>query len=370
MDDMTAARELQRRDTAQTSPRPSRLSSIYRNPTASGSEDAVNDAETSRPGSGAASPLPVQRLRNDDDTSLAVLAQAITLTGTPAVVTAEDTADAVPVLPQINNVNMGQGATDTFGLVPNASPAPLPVVPMRRLSPAPAPFPLGAADALPTATANENIGNSAQQQLRDMAHRQPASYDVDVVWCLRILTYLTKYPALRNHFTATHDVPSLRRNLKQFEFFGKQEASSLNSPALQHRYDQMDEDLSDSLRLPYNLFSIVEKFTMPINTQEATYWAAVVMRNTCRKDLDRGGIRQCAHLDCGKWETKDKQFAKCRRCRRAKYCSKQCQSKAWTGHKWWCEISSKDQQEMHDLYQPSGEQERLIQGPQLFDAQA
>ncbi|ORY86129.1 hypothetical protein BCR37DRAFT_343834 [Protomyces lactucae-debilis] len=162
--------------------------------------------------------------------------------------------------------------------------------------------------------------------------RAPASYDMDVVWCLRILTYLTKYPNLRSQFSGAHD------------------------------------DLSDSLRLPYNLFSIVEKFTMPINTQDATYWAAVVMRNTCRKDLERGGIRQCAHLECGKWETKDKQFAKCRRCRRAKYCSKQCQSKAWTGHKWWCEISSKDQEQ--EIETATTESERLAREQQLINAQA
>jgi hypothetical protein len=65
------------------------------------------------------------------------------------------------------------------------------------------------------------------------------------------------------------------------------------------------------------------------------------MRNACRKDESRGGIRQCANslyyffplttifiltVMCGKWETYPREFAKCRRCRKAKYCGKECQS--------------------------------------------
>lgn len=44
---------------------------------------------------------------------------------------------------------------------------------------------------------------------------------------------------------------------------------------------------------------------------------------------------------CGKWETFPREFAKCRRCRKAKYCGKECQSTAWSeGHRFWC--SAKD----------------------------
>lgn len=44
---------------------------------------------------------------------------------------------------------------------------------------------------------------------------------------------------------------------------------------------------------------------------------------------------------CGKWETYPREFAKCRRCRKAKYCGKECQSTAWSeGHRFWC--SAKD----------------------------
>ena len=57
-----------------------------------------------------------------------------------------------------------------------------------------------------------------------------------------------------------------------------------------------------------NVFSLVERFTFkPSSTEtdlpnppprlppEIQYWAGVIMRNACRKDDSRGGIRQCAN---------------------------------------------------------------------------
>ena len=57
-----------------------------------------------------------------------------------------------------------------------------------------------------------------------------------------------------------------------------------------------------------NVFSLVERFTFkPSSTEtdlpnppprlppEIQYWAGVIMRNACRKDNSRGGIRQCAN---------------------------------------------------------------------------
>lgn len=42
---------------------------------------------------------------------------------------------------------------------------------------------------------------------------------------------------------------------------------------------------------------------------------------------------------CSKWERYPRKFAKCRRCRKAKYCSKECQSRAWSeGHRFWCSV--------------------------------
>ncbi|ORX81995.1 hypothetical protein K493DRAFT_320541 [Basidiobolus meristosporus CBS 931.73] len=86
-----------------------------------------------------------------------------------------------------------------------------------------------------------------------------------------------------------------------------------------------------------NLFGLVERFTSRGHTAEIQCWASIIMRNACRKDESRGGIRQCANMACGKWEKYPREFSKCRRCRKAKYCSKACQSKAWSdGHRYWC----------------------------------
>lgn len=99
-----------------------------------------------------------------------------------------------------------------------------------------------------------------------------------------------------------------------------------------------------------NVFSLVERFTFrpspnesnlpcppPFLPTQIQYWAGVIMRNACRKDESRGGIRQCANMLCGKWESFPREFAKCRRCRKAKYCGKECQSRAWSeGHRFWC----------------------------------
>jgi hypothetical protein len=47
---------------------------------------------------------------------------------------------------------------------------------------------------------------------------------------------------------------------------------------------------------------------------------------------------------CGRWETYPREFAKCRRCRKAKYCGKECQSTAWSeGHRFWCSAKEGDE---------------------------
>ncbi|KAG0178316.1 hypothetical protein DFQ28_004573 [Apophysomyces sp. BC1034] len=116
--------------------------------------------------------------------------------------------------------------------------------------------------------------------------------DEDILLSLQLLAYLSKYPHIRNTFYSNH-----RRNV----------------------------------------FSVVERFTHRLHPAAVIYWAGVIMRNACRKDETQGGIRQCAYMHCGKWERYPREFAKCRRCRKAKYCSKTCQSRAWgEGHRWWC----------------------------------
>ncbi|KAL4243592.1 MYND-type zinc finger protein samB [Abortiporus biennis] len=110
-----------------------------------------------------------------------------------------------------------------------------------------------------------------------------------------------------------------------------------------------------------NVFSLVERFTYrpsssevdspnppPTLPPEIQYWAGVIMRNACRKDDSRGGIRQCANMMCGKWESFPREFAKCRRCRKAKYCGKECQSTAWSeGHRFWCSAKDPDDDGEH-----------------------
>lgn len=60
---------------------------------------------------------------------------------------------------------------------------------------------------------------------------------------------------------------------------------------------------------------------------------------------------------CGRWESYPREFAKCRRCRKAKYCGKECQSTAWSeGHRFWC--SAKDGDE--DTADPIDHQSEVI----------
>jgi len=138
----------------------------------------------------------------------------------------------------------------------------------------------------------------------------------EVLTCLQLLAYLSKYPHVRAVF---HD-PECDYACSTF--------SSLSAPP---------KAPSDKTN---NIFSLVEKFTVrpapgdrvtPRLPTEIQYWAGVIMRNACRKDEARDGIRQCANMLCGAWESFPREFAKCRRCRKAKYCSKTCQSRAWQG---------------------------------------
>lgn len=130
--------------------------------------------------------------------------------------------------------------------------------------------------------------------------------DEDVLLSLQLLAYLSKYPHVRAifHSSAVASLPL--------------------PPAHPCRSGPAGQQAM-------NVFSLVEAFTFkpasddpftPRHSSEVQYWAGVIMRNACRKDDARGGIRQCANMRCVKWEQYAREFAKCRRCRRAKYCSK------------------------------------------------
>jgi hypothetical protein len=151
----------------------------------------------------------------------------------------------------------------------------------------------------------------------------------DVLMSLQLLAYVSKYCNLRTYFQKSHLVPRLKIG-KELDLL-EGEDITLDSPI-------EDEDFEEEYLLPndLNIFPLVEKFTVRYHSTDMQYWAGVVMRNLCRKDDTRGGIRQCAYFKCGKWEEFTRQFAKCRRCRRTKYCSKECQKSAWAFHRHWC----------------------------------
>ncbi|EXJ84487.1 hypothetical protein A1O3_05155 [Capronia epimyces CBS 606.96] len=157
--------------------------------------------------------------------------------------------------------------------------------------------------------------------------------DEDVLMGLQLLAYISKYCYLRQYFQKTHLVPRLRIDREVERIYGPIRGAPLPEPT---------EDEDEEFLQPddYNIFPLVEKFTIRHHSKDMQYWACVVMRNLCRKDDARGGIRQCANYQCGKWEEYTRQFAKCRRCRRTKYCSKECQRESWSMHRHWCHLEN------------------------------
>jgi hypothetical protein len=153
--------------------------------------------------------------------------------------------------------------------------------------------------------------------------------DEDVLMSLQLLAYVSKYCNLRSYFQKSHLVPKLKIGTDLQLLDGDASAAE----AVKEEEEELEEyELPDD----FNIFPLVEQFTVRHHTSDMQYWASVVMRNLCRKDDSRGGIRQCAYYQCGRWEEYTRQFAKCRRCRRTKYCSKECQKSAWVFHRHWC----------------------------------
>ncbi|KAI0350438.1 hypothetical protein OH77DRAFT_1431059 [Trametes cingulata] len=109
-----------------------------------------------------------------------------------------------------------------------------------------------------------------------------------------------------------------------------------------------------------NVFALVERFTYRHSSSDLESSNPFPSLPPGDPDDSRGGIRQCANMLCGKWERFPREFAKCRRCRKAKYCGKECQSTAWReGHRFWC--SAKDPEEdgeHHHHHHQNGESSR------------
>ncbi|KAJ2895233.1 hypothetical protein IWW38_002358 [Coemansia aciculifera] len=185
----------------------------------------------------------------------------------------------------------------------------------------------------------------------------------DVVLTLQLLAYLSKTPSQRQQL---HECPLLYTQMRATNGSTLQPNATNSSNGnfgpvgsgyatqadldIPHQAAQAAARANAAAGIPVPLrrqsagdstvdvFSIVERFTVHKSfPSDMAYWSAIVMRNGCRRDETRNYYRQCAYSRCQKWELQPNEFSKCRRCRKAKYCSKNCQSLAWQeGHRNWC----------------------------------
>lgn len=173
-----------------------------------------------------------------------------------------------------------------------------------------------------------------------------APNEQDISWSLEILAFVTKYVHLKQNIQHTHLVPKLSVRPRETvvedlmvcddEPKCYSEFSDLEEAYAQYDFENTWDVDEESRTKTFNLFALVERFTAHRLPRDFHHWAGVIMRNSCRKDESRGGIRQCANFACGKWESCPREFAKCRRCKRTRYCSKDCQLSAWSLHRYWC----------------------------------
>ncbi|PPJ58667.1 hypothetical protein CBER1_03967 [Cercospora berteroae] len=132
--------------------------------------------------------------------------------------------------------------------------------------------------------------------------------DEDVLMSLQLLAYVSKYCNLRSYFQQSHLVPRLKidRELKMLDPDYNPASHSLPTQ------EELDEEWDNEFvkkddEKPYNIFPLIEKFTAKSSSRHAQnppspqqgdmqYWAGVVMRNLCRKDDSRGGIRHLQNV--------------------------------------------------------------------------
>ncbi|QLQ78133.1 hypothetical protein HG537_0A03800 [Torulaspora globosa] len=147
-----------------------------------------------------------------------------------------------------------------------------------------------------------------------------------------------KEPFFENHYR--HFISSISTEHNQSR--AVQERKLIDDFNRKWDYNTLSTELDDETwsyinsKESLNIFPLVERCTVNHeNPHDMVYWSSVIMRNSCRKN-EVTGVRQCANFACGKWEDFPRQFAKCRRCKRTKYCSRDCQLTAWTYHRYWC----------------------------------
>ncbi|KAF2773131.1 hypothetical protein EJ03DRAFT_241921, partial [Teratosphaeria nubilosa] len=322
--------------------RPRRRPSIRHQLSISGSDDdAAIEESPSEESAGNAQPEPVVGFQadivmqdiNDEDSLLQPQNDAVT-------VTAPD----------------GSGDNDTFNITHRASLDGSTVNPAVTPTQGQLPFPQTQMPP-PINTVNATPPNFQLFSSRNLPTNQPTPpsilaampRDEDVLMSLQLLAYVSKYCNLRSYFQQSHLVPRLqiKDELRLLDpDYNPAEQPAMTQAELDDEWD--NEFVVKPHEKPFNIFPLIEKFTTKPSSSRSSssqqlpqsgdmqYWAGVVMRNLCRKDDSRGGIRQCAYWQCGKWEEYTRQFAKCRRCRRTKYCSKECQKGAWGSHRFWC----------------------------------
>ncbi|KAJ7098398.1 hypothetical protein C8R44DRAFT_717147 [Mycena epipterygia] len=257
---------------------------------------------------------------------------------------------------------------------PRVPAAPTPAVRVRRATAAEVPEPTATIGPAVTPAPATRTRDREERHHHAHAHAHPTGpyRDEDVLLSLQLLAYLSKYPHVRQAFYKRRNGEKGKQApggqqlafLRAFGVAGKEKekgkapvaGSSRGSTVVTPATPAASTSAAARPALETNVFSLVERFTFrpsssetdlpnppPKLPQEIQYWAGVIMRNACRKDDSRGGIRQCANMLCGRWEKYPREFAKCRRCRKAKYCGKECQSTAWSeGHRFWCSAKEGD----------------------------
>jgi hypothetical protein len=198
--------------------------------------------------------------------------------------------------------------------------------------------PAAAATAQAIAAANAAAVNANRNRFRVMVGDAGPFRQEDVLRALQLLAYLTKYPHVRQEFykKRVHLPPGMgvplgsgggERVAGMQMNVGRLDAMTPGSTLAQVA-PVTASIASGQMPQITTLFSLVERFTfrpsmshlslnpalmIPTIPPEIQSWAAVIMRNACRKDDSQGGIRQCANMTCGKWERSPREFAKCRR---------------------------------------------------------
>lgn len=167
------------------------------------------------------------------------------------------------------------------------------------------------------------------QAVQHERHPEGPYRDEDVLLSLQLLAYLSKYPHVRQHFYKTRPSfhpatqilaskagPSVTVNTtvtspsstKESNPLFKAFASATGRGKEKEKANANVSPAQGSAMRETNVFSLVERFTFrpssseselpnppPTLPAEIQYWAGVIMRNACRKDESRGGIRQCAN---------------------------------------------------------------------------